>query len=170
MTHYDPDLTEILTRDIQRSYAALLFRGWLSREIHAEKDGAEIPQQMAMVMETSIVQLKSTYTSIDRGDNDRTVKCTVSAFTKMIDSDSRDDQPGEDTCGQQQLDIFEIEEHDQSSMYFETTNVKDAENDARKSGRLNISTSKSTKLEKELPSSSIQKAALENKERDGMST
>lgn len=96
LKRYDPELCGVSTRSIRPSYATMMFRGWLSGKIHPEKNEVQFLQHMAMMMNTSVEQLKSTYISIDRGDYDKTVKGMVAAFTAMVGNAATSDEDEND--------------------------------------------------------------------------
>lgn len=87
LTNHDASLKGITTKSIRPSYATMMFRGWLAKKIHRDKNEAQFFQHMAMLMNTSVEQLKSTYVSIDRGDYDKTVRGMVAAFTDMAEEE-----------------------------------------------------------------------------------
>lgn len=92
LLNYDPNLGRITTKHIRPSYATMMFRGWLGGQIHKNKNELQFLQHMAMMMNTSVEQLKTTYISIDHGDYDKTVKGMVTAFTNMAEDDSSDSE------------------------------------------------------------------------------
>lgn len=96
---YDQNLRGISTRTVRPSYATMMFRAWINKKIHTDKTEEQFLQHMAMMMNTSTEQLRSTYIAIDNGDYDNDVRGMVAAFSDLAEVDERNghrDSDGDD--------------------------------------------------------------------------
>lgn len=99
LREYDENLKHITTMSIRPSYATMMYRAYSDGKVFSGKSKIEFLEAMAVLMNTSVEQLESTYIALDSSNFKLSAKEMARCFQGLMEGQSASEDEGEVDVG-----------------------------------------------------------------------